>query len=81
MERSAPFSAPQSPLLAEAPWVLSEVLTQGSPFDERSGRIMNPSLAEYQVPVHLDEPRIEIVYTDIPDDHTAAGRTASARSG
>ena len=26
-------------------------------FDERSGRIVNPSLADYPVPVHLDVPR------------------------
>jgi len=25
------------------------------------------------VPVHLDIPPIDIVYTDIPDDHTPAG--------
>jgi xanthine dehydrogenase YagR molybdenum-binding subunit len=42
-------------------------------FDERSGRIMNRSLAEYHVPVHLDVPRIEIIYNDIPDDHTPLG--------
>ncbi len=33
-------------------------------FDERSGRIMNPSLAEYHVPVHLDVPNIDVVCTD-----------------
>jgi xanthine dehydrogenase YagR molybdenum-binding subunit len=27
--------------------------------DERNGRIMNPSLAEYHVPVHMDVPEIE----------------------
>ncbi len=34
---------------------------------------MNPSLAEYHVPVHLDVPHIEIVYTDIPDPLTPGG--------
>jgi hypothetical protein len=29
-------------------------LTEETPFDERNGQIMNPSLAEYHVPVHLD---------------------------
>jgi xanthine dehydrogenase YagR molybdenum-binding subunit len=42
-------------------------------FDERTGRIMNPSLAEYHVPVHLDVPEIEVMWTDIPDPHTPAG--------
>ncbi len=34
---------------------------------------MNPSLAEYHVPVHLDVPHIEIIYNDIPDEHTPLG--------
>jgi xanthine dehydrogenase YagR molybdenum-binding subunit len=42
-------------------------------FDERRGRIMNASLAEYHVPVHLDVPRIEILTTDIPDPHAPLG--------
>ncbi|HZA74922.1 MAG TPA: xanthine dehydrogenase family protein molybdopterin-binding subunit, partial [Acidimicrobiales bacterium] len=37
-------------------------------FDERRGRIMNPSLAEYHVPGHLDVPHIDVIYTDIPDE-------------
>lgn len=34
---------------------------------------MNPSLAEYHVPVHLDVPPIEVMWTDIPDPHTPVG--------
>ena len=41
--------------------------------DERTGRIMNPSLAEYHVPVHLDVPRIEVIWTDKPDPHAPLG--------
>lgn len=41
--------------------------------DERRGRIVNRSLAEYHVPVHLDVPPIEIIYTDIPDPHCPLG--------
>jgi xanthine dehydrogenase YagR molybdenum-binding subunit len=48
-------------------------LTEETLFDERKGRIMNPSLAEYHVPVHLDVPHIEIIYNDIPDQHTPLG--------
>ena len=48
-------------------------LTEETLFDERRGRIMNPSLAEYHVPVNLDVPHIDIIYTDIPDEHAPLG--------
>jgi xanthine dehydrogenase YagR molybdenum-binding subunit len=48
-------------------------LTEETLFDERRGRIMNPSLAEYHVPVNLDVPDIEIIYTGIPDEHAPLG--------
>jgi xanthine dehydrogenase YagR molybdenum-binding subunit len=48
-------------------------LMEETQFDERSGRIMNPSLAEYHVPVHLDVPDIDIMWTDIPDPHAPMG--------
>ncbi len=48
-------------------------LMEDTEFDERSGRIMNPSLAEYHVPVHSDVPQIEVMWTDIPDPHAPAG--------
>lgn len=48
-------------------------LTEGTLFDERTGRIMNPSMAEYHVPVHLDVPRIEVMWNDIPDPHSPGG--------
>ncbi len=41
--------------------------------DERSGRIMNPSLAEYHVPVHMDVPEIDVIWTDIPDPRAPLG--------
>jgi xanthine dehydrogenase YagR molybdenum-binding subunit len=52
---------------------LGLALMEDTQFDERSGRIMNPSLAEYHVPVHLDVPEIDIIWTDIPDPHTPMG--------
>nr|WP_240655186.1 molybdopterin cofactor-binding domain-containing protein [Rhodovarius crocodyli] len=52
---------------------LGLALTEETLFDERSGRIMNPSLAEYHVPVHLDVPRIEVMWNDIPDPHSPMG--------
>ncbi len=48
-------------------------LTEETLFDERRGRIMNPSLAEYHVPVNRDVPHIEIIYNGIPDEHTPLG--------
>lgn len=48
-------------------------LMEETQFDERNGRIMNPSLAEYHVPVHLDVPEIDVLWTDIPDPHSPMG--------
>ena len=48
-------------------------LTEESLFDERSGRFMNPSLAEYHVPVHADVPAIDVIWNDIPDPHSPLG--------
>ncbi len=48
-------------------------LTEETLFDERSGRIANPSLAEYHVPVNADIPHIQTYFLDIPDPHTPLG--------
>jgi xanthine dehydrogenase YagR molybdenum-binding subunit len=48
-------------------------LTEETLFDERSGRIMNPSLADYHIPAHLDVPDIEVLWTGIPDPRTPLG--------
>jgi xanthine dehydrogenase YagR molybdenum-binding subunit len=48
-------------------------LTEATLFDERTGRIMNPSMAEYHIPTHLDVPRIEVMWNDIPDPHSPSG--------
>ena len=52
---------------------LGLALMEETQFDERNGRVMNPSLAEYHVPVHMDVPEIEIIWTDIPDPHAPRG--------
>ena len=52
---------------------LGLALMEETLFDERTGRVMNPSLAEYHVPVHLDVPAIEVMWTDIPDPHAPMG--------
>jgi xanthine dehydrogenase YagR molybdenum-binding subunit len=48
-------------------------LTEEALFDVRLGRIVNPSLAEYHVPVNLDVPAIEVHFLDIPDRLTPMG--------
>ena len=52
---------------------LGLALMEETQFDERTGRVMNPSLAEYHVPVHMDVPDIDVIWTDIPDPHTPMG--------
>jgi xanthine dehydrogenase YagR molybdenum-binding subunit len=52
---------------------LGLALMEETQFDQRKGRIMNPSLAEYHVPVHMDVPQIEVIWADIPDPHTPMG--------
>ena len=48
-------------------------LTEETLFDERSGRIMSASITDYHVPVHLDVPDIDVLWTDIPDPRTPMG--------
>ena len=52
---------------------LGMALMEETLFDERNGRIMNPSLSEYHVPVHMDVPQIDVIWTDIPDPHAPMG--------
>ena len=52
---------------------LGLALMEETQFDERNGRVMNPSLAEYHVPVHMDVPEIDIIWTDIADPHAPMG--------
>jgi xanthine dehydrogenase YagR molybdenum-binding subunit len=52
---------------------LGLALTEETLFDERTGRIMNPSLADYHVPVQMDVPQIEVIWNDIPDPHSPLG--------
>ncbi len=41
--------------------------------DDNTGRIVNANLAEYHVPVHMDVPQIDVMWTDIPDPHAPMG--------
>lgn len=52
---------------------LGLALTEETLFDERTGRIMNPTLADYHVPAHMDVPEIEVIWTGIPDPRSPLG--------
>ena len=52
---------------------LGLALMEETQMDERTGRIMNPSLAEYHVPVQLDVPSIEVMWSDEPDPRAPMG--------
>ncbi|WP_426443425.1 xanthine dehydrogenase family protein molybdopterin-binding subunit [Bradyrhizobium genosp. P] len=48
-------------------------LTEETLLDERTGRIVSASITDYHVPVHLDVPEIDVLWTDIPDPRTPMG--------
>ncbi len=52
---------------------LGMALMENTLFDERSGRIANPSLAAYYIPAHLDAPEIDVAWTGIPDPEAPSG--------
>jgi xanthine dehydrogenase YagR molybdenum-binding subunit len=52
---------------------LGLALMEETQFDERKGRVMNPSLSEYHLPVHMDVPEIDVIWMDIPDPHSPMG--------
>jgi xanthine dehydrogenase YagR molybdenum-binding subunit len=49
--------------------------------DPRTGRIMNPSLAEYHVPVHADVPPIDVSFLDDPDPTMPLGIIGAGEVG
>lgn len=52
---------------------LGLALMEETQMDKRTGRIMNPLPAEYHVPVHLDVPKIEVMWSDEPDPRAPMG--------
>lgn len=52
---------------------LGAALMEETQLDERTGRILNANLADYHVPVHLDVPEIDLIFTDLPDPHAPVG--------
>jgi Molybdopterin-binding domain of aldehyde dehydrogenase len=58
---------------------LGLALSEETLFDERSGRIINPSLAEYHVPVYMDVPAIEVLDRHL--QHGSEGRMTQCGQG
>src|ERR687890_237197 len=56
-------------------------LSEQTLIDHRTGRIMNPSLAEYHVPVHADIPRIDVQFLGDPDTSMPLGLLAAGELG
>ena len=53
-------------------WGVSFALHEHAVTDHRSGRLMNPNLAEYHVPVNADTPSIEAILVEERDLHVNA---------
>ncbi len=50
-------------------WGVSFALHENAVMDRTSGRIMNPNLAEYHVPVNADLPSLEAIMVEEHDPH------------
>jgi xanthine dehydrogenase YagR molybdenum-binding subunit len=53
-------------------WGLSFALHEKAVTDQRSGRILNPNLGEYHVPVNADVPALEAILVEERDEHVNA---------
>lgn len=60
---------------------LGLALMEETQFDERTGRVVNASMAEYHMPVHLDVPVLDVAWTDIPDPQVPAGARGMGEVG
>jgi xanthine dehydrogenase YagR molybdenum-binding subunit len=60
---------------------LGLALSEATLVDPRNGRIMNPSLAEYHVPVHADVPPIVVETLDHPDPTMPLGVLGAGEVG
>ncbi|MCD0489661.1 xanthine dehydrogenase family protein molybdopterin-binding subunit [Pedobacter sp. MC2016-14] len=57
-----------SQILGAVVWGISKALEEESIMDNRQGRFMNHSLAEYHVPVNKDINEIEVIFVEEKDD-------------
>jgi xanthine dehydrogenase YagR molybdenum-binding subunit len=62
----------QSQLCGGMTWGVSFALHERAVMDARSGRPMNPNLAEYHIPVNADVPLVEAILVEERDPHVNA---------
>jgi xanthine dehydrogenase YagR molybdenum-binding subunit len=62
----------QSQLCGGMTWGVSFALHEHAVMDARSGRVMNPNLAEYHIPVNADVPVVEAILVEERDPHVNA---------
>lgn len=60
---------------------LGMALSEQTLIDPRTGRIMNPGLAEYHLPVHADVPPIDVSFLDDPDPTMPLGLVGAGEVG
>ena len=53
-------------------WGVSFALHEQAAVDKRTGRIMNPNLGEYHIPVNADVPSIDAIIVEERDEHVNA---------
>ena len=58
----------RSQIMGSVVWGIGMALHEETLVDHRFGRIMNPNIAEYHVPVNADVADIEVIFVDEPDD-------------
>jgi xanthine dehydrogenase YagR molybdenum-binding subunit len=57
-----------SQIMGSVVWGIGMVLHEETLVDHKFGRIMNPNIAEYHVPVNADVHDIKVIFVDEPDD-------------
>jgi xanthine dehydrogenase YagR molybdenum-binding subunit len=58
----------KSQILGSMVWAISKVLQEEAHIDHRYGRCMNPSLAEYHIPVHADINALDTLFVEEKDE-------------
>jgi xanthine dehydrogenase YagR molybdenum-binding subunit len=58
----------RSQIMGGVVWGIGMALHEETLIDHTFGRIMNPNIAEYHVPVNADVPDIDVIFVDEPDD-------------
>lgn len=60
---------------------LGLALSEATLIDVRNGRIMNPGITEYRIPVHADVPDIDVICLDEPDPQMPLGVLGAGEVG